>query len=754
MRLFACRPLGAACALFFLGLFSAYFLPFSYGIALCLICGFFALFFLLRGILRGFSYRRLYLFLALLGLALGCTRTLCEQRKSEAIWDNRYERAVAMEFSVREILYSSAYSSELLVDVCEIDGEKVHARAVLRSEAQLPFYTEDRACGTLLLKALDFEAYSEASIYQYRAKGAQALLILEDTSLLTLSQSGTNQLRTRLLDLRAVLSHRISYAAEGEEGKLLAAMLLGSKQLLADQTKRDFKLSGVSHLLALSGLHLVILAGLIERFLYLLGAGRKLRIAMLLLLCFFYLMLTGCNYSLLRAMIMLGFVYVSALFHEDHDSLTSLLLAGAVILAFTPYAIFSVSFQMTMLATFGILAFIRMQSLLGTRLPKGRRRVGRLAWRFVRFLCSSLMISISTTVMLLPVLCLEIGAYSLMTPLANLLLVPIAPFILFSALLTLLLPFSFVGAVASVPASLALRLSAWMGSAQAMISLNEKYVPFLVISAILLTMLLLIVDLKRLYPLAILPAAACMIAFVVAFFIVGNDHTLSVVYRQSGKNEGLVLVRGAQAMICDISGTTLTQLRADWREAQENGATELSVLLLTHYHSKSATAVSRFAQDVILRELWLPTPETQAQGDMLAALLGVALKHGIRVTLYDSNTELTVFDTGKISVSEGIYRSRSMEPAFSLTLSYGNDTICYHSASYAEYLAAKERTHACTAAHLILGAHGPVPKQISDISNTMPQSILVGNEEHLGFFKLEAQGKLLVAPPVFVYELE
>lgn len=755
MHLFGCRPLAAACALFIFSLLAAYFLPLSVCLLFSLIFGIFALSELLWLLKCGVSYRRLFLFLALLGICFGTMRVGCERKQNEEIWNDQYEEIVQSEFTVKKILYSNAYGSELLVNVHQLGGKQVNSCAVIRSDKQLPLYVGDRVRAALTVKTLDFEAFSDHSAYQYRAEGAKALLLAEESTAFFLLESGTNTFRTKLLDLRAVLSHRISSVVGGEQGNLLAAMLFGSKQMLADQTVRDFKLSGVSHLLALSGLHLAILAGLLERLLYLCRVGKRLRIAIWLPLCFFYLMLTGCNYSLLRAIIMLGVVYISALFREDHDGLTSLFFAGALILLFTPYAIFSVSFQMTMLATLGILAFIRLQTLFSTLLAKRDRKGRRFLWHCIRFVCSSLLLSISTTVTLLPILWLEIGSYSLMTPLSNLLLVPLAPLLLFSAALALVLPFSVVGAIARLPAGLALYLTERLGSVQAVISLDEAYISYIVIPVVVATAVLLIINLKRLYPLALLPAVACMLAFVMIFtFFARSDDRLLVTYRQSEKNEGLVLVRGAEAMICDLSSTSLSQLRADWREAQQCGATELSVLLLTHYHSKSAVAISRFAQNVILREMWLPNPEDETERNICAELLKVALARGVQVTVYDANATLTVFDTGKLCISERNYRSRSAEPVFCLTLSYGEEALCYHSASHDEYLATMGEEHTCTAQHLILGAHGPVPKKEIDFSHATAQSVLVGNEEHLAFYRLKEKTERIIAPPSFSYILE
>ena len=755
MNLFRHRPLAAACTLFIIALFAAYFCALSWLLVLMILCGTLGLFFVVRGLVGGFSYRRLFLLLISFALFFGCGRAAWDKWNTESTWDSLYDRTLEVELTISEVLYANTYGTEVLVEVEAIGGEQTDACAVLRVEEQLPFYVGDRVRATLTVHRLDHDAFSDSSEYRYLAEGAGAVLVAESAEGFVLLEDGTDSIRTRLLDLRAVFSHRIAYAVGGDEGKLLAAMLLGDRDLLADQTTRDFRLSGVSHLLALSGLHLIILVGALERVLYLLRVRKGWRIALLLPLCFFYLMLTGCNYSLLRALIMLGFVYLSALLREDNDSLTSLLIAGAVILAFTPYAIFSLSFQMTMLATFGILAYSKLQAFFGALLPKGKGKISAWVWRAVRFVGSSLLLSISTTVALLPVLWLTIGQYSLMTPLSNLLLVPLAPFILFGALLVVLLPFSFVGAIAALPATLALWLTGAIGSLQAMISLQTSFIPFIVIPVLLVSAILLCVDLKQRYPLAILPALVCMLAFVLSFCLINRmDQSLSVVYRQDGNNEGLVLVRGSQSMICDLSNTSLSQLRADWSAAQEEGATELSVLLLTHYHGKSAFALSKFLQSVLLHELWLPSPCEKAERDIFSEILAVAIKYGVRVTVYDTDTPLTVFGSGKITLSERLYTTRSVEAAFSLSLCYAEHTVCYHTASLGEYLAQQGSEHTCAATHLILGAHGPVAKQEIDISALETQSVLVADKEHLVFLKIGRAERYLLAPNSYKYVLE
>jgi hypothetical protein len=172
---------------------------------------------------------------------------------------------------------------------------------------------------------------------------------------------------------------------------------------------------------------------------------------------------------------------------------------------------------MTMLATLGILAYAKFQAPIVKLFPKGK---GRL--RFVRWLARgtllSLLITLTTTLCLLPVLWLTLGSYSLMTPLANLLLVPIAPALLFGAVLALCLPFSPIGIAIAPIAKLVLYLSRFFASFDLMLALRAAYVPYIMIPLIVLSALLLVLDLKQRYFHSLLTLALSVLADISAVF--------------------------------------------------------------------------------------------------------------------------------------------------------------------------------------------------------------------------------------------
>ena len=730
LALFYKRPLAAASALLIVTVFVSFFLSFAV-VAGCVIFSALALFVLIAFCLRrGIDYRRLSLCLLAIALLLGGLRVMLDAR-GDRLWSSYLQTEAQAEVSVREVRYSDTYGSEFLVDVKTLNGVHVRSRAVLRCESAAPFYLGDRFSAALTVLPLG-EGESDASAaYTDRADGARVLLSLENEGSVILLESGARSFSARLAAFRALLAHRLRGAVGGEAGNLLAALLLGARSGLSPASLRDFRRAGASHLLALSGLHLVLLAGLFDRLLLLFGVGKKARIAAVLPFAAVYLVLTGCGYSMLRAVAMLCFVYLAYLLGGDHDAPTALFVSGAVILLISPAAVLDLSYQMTMLATFGLLAFGRLQGALTRFLPRRR------GWLSVplfaaRYLLSSLFVSLSATLAILPVLWLCFGEMSLLTPLSNLVLVPLAVPLLVSALLTLALPIAPFAWVGRSLGDLALFLAGKLSALRGMLSLRYAFVPYIFIPLIALTALLLLLDLRRFKAFVLSPALVAAAAFAICLAVcnAAGKESIDLCYRRAGQNEGIVLMQNGDAVLCDSSNGSLTQLRADWAIAREHGATEAQTLMLTHYHARMTAAVSRFSQSVIVRELWLPEPVTEADGEIFADLYAIAQKRGLAVRVYAYDTALSIFEDGEISVSYPLYEARSTQPAQAIGARFGDTAVCYHTAALSEFARHADVTHDCNADALILGAHGPVPHE----SVTLPDDarlseVLVGSEQ-------------------------
>lgn len=755
MALLRNRPLATACILLILVAAAVYWLSFLAHVILSAIVAIVCILLLICRFFKRSSYFRFLLFLMALGIFLGMGRVLIERAHAKALFEGLDDTEVTAEFVVEKTAISSIYQSEYLVKLRSLNGESCNAGAVVTADAQLPFSIGDRISGRFVCTYIEQEILETQQRTAYLSDGTYGILSLTDEGSLQLQESGNNSIRSRLNDFRYALHEGIADAVEGEAGALTGALLLGTREDLNAGTVRDFRRVGLSHLLAISGLHLAILVGLLEGFLRLLRFGKRPRIAVVLLFCIGYLILTGCSFSMLRSVLMLILLYSAFVLGGSYDGFTALCFGGALMVMATPGAVFDLSFQMTMLATFGILAFGELQGRLQRMIPRRKGSLG-LLFKAARAITASLFMTLCATLAILPIQWLIFGEMSIVSPIANLAMLPLTPLLLGLGMIVLLLTaFGLPALPFAVPArwlaEAMLRVTRLLSPGECMVSLKYRFVPYIFIPLFVLTAVLLLVDLKKLLrPLVLAPAAVAIVAFVICLNIsrhVGLKE-MTMVYRNTGSSEGLVLIQNDKTVICDISNGSQTQLYEDFFCAKELGATEVDVLLLTHYHNRQTAALSRFCESVLVRSVWLPDTQTDADADVLASILSVMVRENIPVTIYQSNAPLTVFTTGSISLSDMLKEKRSTEPAFRMDIRFGQTALRYESGAYSEYarqqgVADEEKDFS----YLILGSHGPNPhKEIAPLGILGLQEVWIANEAIAMQYEIDSRLRYVILP--------
>lgn len=140
----------------------------------------------------------------------------------------------------------------------------------------------------------------------------------------------------------------------------LLAALLGDDSLLAPDTSARFRQAGVSHVLALSGLHVGIVVMIVMMFSFPLNLSRRgfyIRPVVAIVFVWVYAMLVGLPPSVVRAAIMTTVYMLARLIQKGHTGVNSLFISVAVILALRPMWLYSVGFQLSVAAVAAILAF-------------------------------------------------------------------------------------------------------------------------------------------------------------------------------------------------------------------------------------------------------------------------------------------------------------------------------------------------------------------------------------------------------------
>ena len=248
-------------------------------------------------------------------------------------------------------------------------------------------------------------------------------------------QAAQDRLEVRLTKYRQALAETIQNQLPELEGQLLSGMLLGEDQRIPMEERQRFSQAGVAHLLALSGLHLSILTALLEMALSWLALSIRTRRFLTIGVIWGFTALAAFPVSLVRASVMLTLAISAGILGRDPDPLNALGLAAILVLAGNPGAALSLSLQLSYLATMSILLFQEpFTDWLELRFsadPYAFREKHPKAHRFCGLLC----LSVSASLLTLPLICWRFGYLSLVSPIVNLMIYPLEPLALGSGLL-------------------------------------------------------------------------------------------------------------------------------------------------------------------------------------------------------------------------------------------------------------------------------------------------------------------------------
>ncbi|MFH1584608.1 MAG: ComEC/Rec2 family competence protein [Patescibacteria group bacterium] len=215
------------------------------------------------------------------------------------------------------------------------------------------------------------------------------------------------------------------------ESEVLAAILLGDKGRMAPDLGEKLNRAGVRHITAISGMHVMLLGALAMGFLQKVGLWRRQAVIGALCLLFVFVAITGFQVSAVRAFLMGGLYFAGELFGRPKASLRALLYVGAFLLFLNPLLLFhDAGFQLSFAAVLGIILLLPWLSRKLQRVPDA------LGLRTV------LAMSIAAQLFTFPLLLWHFGAFSVVSPFSNLLIVPLLPL-----LLGLGIPFLLLGSL-------------------------------------------------------------------------------------------------------------------------------------------------------------------------------------------------------------------------------------------------------------------------------------------------------------------
>ena len=236
----------------------------------------------------------------------------------------------------------------------------------------------------------------------------------------------------------------------------LGAVFLGRRELIKSQ-RLAFSDAGVSHLLAISGLHIGLFSLVIFFTLRFFSISFRISLAISLLILYGYVFLTDISPSTMRATIMYSVLAISFFLKRKYDPLNSLALAGIIALLIYPQSLFSIGFQLSFISVFSI--------ILGFKIFK----LKLLSNPILNYIKQVLFCSFFVTLGLMPIVSYYFGKIYLLSIFYNIIFIPFFTLILaINFLLLIFSPISFIaqslGACLSLIIPLFIKLVYFLGS--------------------------------------------------------------------------------------------------------------------------------------------------------------------------------------------------------------------------------------------------------------------------------------------------
>lgn len=653
--------------------------------------------------------------------------------------------------TVTERRGAADYFTVFVIRLHSIDGEEYEEKALLNCEYNSGFQVGYE----IVLRGAavtSLAAYPEDEAYDLLSEGIVLSVVSENENDSAVVSKNNLSFSDKCKSLNSLCSAKLKNSIKGDGGKLAAAMLLGDKSAIPSYVYRDFSRSGLSHYLAVSGLHVSIITGVVSFILLNLRIKHSYRNLLIALFAIGYLCILGFPISAVRSVAMLLTVFIAYSLGDSSDALNALGLAAAMLTVINPCVVFDKSFILSFCATLGIVVFMPVFYSLISKLFENKnedksaenKHYGKLVLRkSVSFVFGTLMsITSALSLTLLPVMYF-FGEVSILSFRSNLTATFAATPLLAASLFYLIfggIPYIgellewVIDASAGYILTLASNLSDTRG---ALVSLMSKQASILALLFSITVFFFLIIKLKHKKPLLVMPALySLVLAGLVLTSISNRSANAEFEILSIDGNETICARYGADAAIVDITEGHLSSLRTAYEEAQQKGVTELDTLMLTHYHSKHLSSVSRFIAEVKVRRILLPRPQNESDAWIMAQLAEIASAKEVLVEMIpDDGIELI---DGVFVFCSGIKRiKRSNSPIFYLSFESGEEKLTYLTESSWEStgdLRIDLEFAVSGSDYVLIGEQGPIAKSIFDIPLENTKSVaLLGDfcEEYL-----------------------
>lgn len=233
-------------------------------------------------------------------------------------------------------------------------------------------------------------------------------------------------IREPLVKLRELFVNKIKVILPEPHSGLLTGILLGEKSDLNDDFIALLAITGLMHIIALSGYNITIIIDSLKKTLKF--KSRNIAFFLPLIFVTLFVFATALSASVVRAAIMGGVLLLSKRIGKQSDSLGAILLVSTIMVALNPYILlYDIGFQLSFMAMFGIIFLAPVLESIFKFLTPGSNQI--------------LSATLAAQIMTLPLLLYYFGRISIISPIANMLVLPLIPTLMFFGFVATLVGF-------------------------------------------------------------------------------------------------------------------------------------------------------------------------------------------------------------------------------------------------------------------------------------------------------------------------
>ena len=377
-------------------------------------------------------------FVVLLCLNLGVLSSYFNvQINSKLHLSNFISEKNIVQVAVSEKLKSTTYYDKFILKTAQINTQNCIGKIILYVPKKLNkeievgnkmklYETPKIIQNALNPNQFDYAKYlkNQNVFHEIKIKETNTIFVSKDTNFYYY----INLIKSKLLKSYALQSFK------ADNYNLLMALLFGEKTELSKEISSNYKQAGIMHILAISGLHIALIYGIIlwlTKPLLRLKKGKLYIFFISLSVLWFYAILAGFSASIVRAAVMFSVVALAKIVNRQSNIFNSLAVSALLLLVFNPNYLFDVGFQLSFAAVLSIVIFqpfVRKYSYAKNKIILKTKEL--------------LLISLVAQLGVLPLILYYFGQFPLLFLLANLIAIPLSSLILILGLA--LIPFNFL----------------------------------------------------------------------------------------------------------------------------------------------------------------------------------------------------------------------------------------------------------------------------------------------------------------------